>query len=102
MKSATAWMVAPNPGPHCSVGLNAQLTRNDEAIYNASKMEYLSQLNVTQANINALNIAGQKEFKCSTNAASTIMGASPYRNNNNLRTILLALRARRQGYEGAY
>jgi hypothetical protein len=92
MKSATAWMDAPNPGPHCSVGLNAQLTRDAEAIYNASKMEYLSQLNVTQAIINALNIAVPKEFKRGTNAAGTIMGASPYRNNNNPRAILRALR----------
>ena len=92
MKSATPWMDAPNPGPHRSVGLNAQLTRDAEAIYDASKMEYLSQLNVTQAIINALNIAVPKEFKRGTNAAGTIMGASPYRNNNNPRTILLALR----------
>ncbi len=48
---------APNPGPHRSVGLNAQHTRNAKAIYDALKMEYLSQLNVTQAIINALNIA---------------------------------------------
>ena len=92
MKSAIAWTDAPNPGPHRSVGLTAQLTRDAETIYNAAKMEYLSQLNVTQAIINALNIAVPKEFKRGTNAAGTIMGASPYRNNNNPRTILLALR----------
>lgn len=92
MKSLTPWEDAPNPGPHRIVGLNAQLTRDAEAIYDASKMEYLSQINVTQAIINALNIAVPKEFKRGTNAAGTIMGASPYRNNNNPRTILLALR----------
>ena len=92
MKSLTPWVDAPNPGPHCIIGLNAQLTRDAEAIYNVSKMEYLSQINMTQAIINALNIAVPKEFKRSTNAAGTFMGASPYRNNNNPRTILLAPR----------
>jgi hypothetical protein len=92
MKSASAWIDAPNLGPRRSVGLSAQLTRDAKAIYDASKMEYLFQLNVTQAIINALNIAVPKEFKRGTNATSTIMGASPYRNNNNPRTILLALR----------
>ena len=42
------------------------------------------QLNVTQANINALN-------KCSTSATGPIMGASPYHNSNNPLTILLAI-----------
>jgi hypothetical protein len=92
MKSLTPWVDAPNPGPHRIVGLNAQLTRDAEAIYNASKMEYLSQTNMMQAIINALNIAVPKEFKCSTNAAGTFMDASPYCNNNNPCTILLALR----------
>ena len=92
MKSATPWTDAINPGPHRPVGLNAQLTRDAETIYDANKMEYLSQLNVTQAIINALNVAVPKEFKRGTNAAGTIMGAGPYRNNNNPRAILLVLR----------
>ena len=92
MKSATPWTDANNPGPHRPVGLNAQLTRDAETIYDAGKMEYLSQLNVTQAIINALNVAVPKEFKRGTNAAGTIMGAGPYRNNNNPRAILLVLR----------
>ena len=44
---ATPWTDAINPGPHRPVGLNAQLTRDAETIYDANKMEYLSQLNVT-------------------------------------------------------
>ena len=63
MKSATPWTDANNPGPHRPVGLNAQLTHDAETIYDAGKMEYLSQLNVTQAIINALNVAVPKEFK---------------------------------------
>ena len=92
LKSATPWTDAPNPGPHRPVGLNAQLTRDAETIFDSAKMDYLSQLNVTQAIINALNVAVPKEFKRGATAAGTIMGASPYRNNNNPRTILLALR----------
>ena len=89
MKLATPLNDANNPGPHCPIGLNAQLTHNTETNYDANKMEYLSQLNVTQAIINALNVAVPKEFKRGTNAAGTIMGAGPYRNNNNPRAILL-------------
>ena len=37
-----------------------------------------------------INIAVPKEFKRGTNAAGTIMGASPYRNNNNPRTVMPA------------
>lgn len=48
------------------------------------KAEYLSQLNAMQPIINALNVAVPKEFMHGTNAASTIMGAGPYCNNNNL------------------
>ena len=92
LKSATPWTDAPNPGPHRPVGLNAQLTRDAETIFDSAKMDYLSQLNVTQAIINALNVAVPKEFKRGETAAGTIMGASPYRNNNNPCTILLALR----------
>ena len=63
LKSATPWTDAPNPGPHRPVGLNAQLTRDAETIFDSAKMDYLSQLNVTQAIINALNVAVPKEFK---------------------------------------
>ena len=66
-------------------------TRDAEATYVAGKADYISQLNVTQAIITALNVAVPKQFKRGTNAGGGIMGANPYRNNQDPRAILLAL-----------
>jgi hypothetical protein len=57
LKSATPWANESNLGPHHPADLNAQLTCDAKAIFDSAKMEYLSQLNITQAIINALNVA---------------------------------------------
>ena len=92
LKTNVAWTDAPNPGPHRTLGLSAADTRDAEATCVAGKADYISQLNVTQAIIVALNVAVPKQFKRGTNAAGGIMGANPYRNNQDPRAILLALR----------
>jgi hypothetical protein len=92
LKSPTAWINANNPGPHCTLGLTAAKTRDAEAEYDTNRATYISQINVTQAIINALNTAIPKQFKRGTNAAGLILGANPYRNNQDPRSILLALR----------
>ena len=92
LKSPTPWTNTNNPGPHRTLGLNAAETRDAEAQYETNKAAYISQLNVTQAVINALNTAVPKQFKRGTNAAGLILGANPYRNNQDPRAILLSLR----------
>lgn len=92
LKSPMPWTNAINPGPHRTLGLTAAETRDAEAEYETNRATYISQLNVTQAIINALNTAVPKQFKRGTNAAGLILGANPYRNNQDPRTILLALR----------
>ena len=92
LKSPTPWTNTNNPGPHRTLGLNAAETRDAEAQYDTNKAAYISQLNVTQAVINALNTAVPKQFKRGTNAAGLILGANPYRNNQDPRAILLSLR----------
>ena len=57
LKTNVAWTNAPNPRPHCTLGLSAADTRDAEATYIAEKADYISQLNVTQAIILSLNIA---------------------------------------------
>jgi hypothetical protein len=70
LKTNVAWTDAPNCGPHCTLlGLSAADTRDAKATYVAEKANYISQLNVTQAIIAALNIAVPKQFKRGTNAA---------------------------------
>ena len=85
LKTNVAWTNAPNPGPHHTLSLSAADTRDAKATYMAEKADYISQLNITQAIIPALNIAVLKQFKHGMNAAGGIMGANPYCNNQDLR-----------------
>ena len=93
LKSATPWRDSPNPGPHRQTGLDAKLTRDAEATYEARKAAYLAQATVTRAIIAALNIAVPKQFKRGTTAmGGAIIGSASYRSNHDPRTILLSLR----------
>lgn len=93
LKSATPWVNAPNPGPHRPIGLNAQATRDAEAIYDSEKAAWQAQATVTRAINAALNVAVPKAFRRnSTPAGGTIIGTSVYRSNHDPRDILLALR----------
>ena len=94
LKSATPWVNAPNPGPHRPIGLNAQATRDAEAIYDSEKAAWQAQATVTRAINAALNVAVPKAFRRnSTPAGGTIIGTSVYRSNHDPRDILLALRS---------
>ena len=111
LKSATPWVDAPNPGPHRPIGLNAQLTRDAEATYEAEKRAYIAQATVTRAINAALNSAVPKQFKRGTMAAGgTLLGSTSYRTNHDPKAILLSLRdtygtpspAKRQANDAAF
>ena len=90
LKSATPWVNAPNPGPHRPIGLNAQATRDAEAIYDSEKAAWQAQATVTRAINAALNVAVPKAFRRnSTPAGGTIIGTSVYRSNHDHATSFL-------------
>lgn len=85
-------MDAPNPGPHQPINLNAQLTCDAKATYEAEKVAYLAQATVTRAINAALNIAVPKQFKRRTMAANgTLLGSTSYCTNHDPWAILLSL-----------
>ncbi len=92
--TTTAWVHSPNPGQHRKLGLNANTSRDAEAVYVAAKGGYQVQATVMHDVIATLNIAIPKAFKCRTTAVgSTLIGASAYHSNHDPRAILLALSA---------
>ena len=93
LKSATPWVHSPNPGQHRTLGLNANATRDAEAVYLAEKSAYQAQATVTRAIIAALNVAVPKAFRRGTTAVGgALIRAAAYRSNHDPRAILLALR----------
>ena len=83
------WIPFPNPGNHRVINpaLTAQQQRDEDALYAARRIVWVSQDNVQRASIAALNVAVPKEYK-RTNG----IGTANYKTNQSIRDILGGLR----------
>ena len=83
------WIPFPNPGNHRVINpaLTTQQQRDEDALYTARRIVWVSQDNVQRASIAALNVAVPKEYK-RTNG----IGTANYKTNQSIRDILGDLR----------